>query len=173
MRWAILLFPAKRAKGHADVHHARGLRDHDGASSEPRQPMPLAGVVPLDAVRFLLARMELPDRQEHAIDGVVVRTVEPGTPARQPLDQALAGGFVTTAAFPVHQPPCRTIPSFPDPERLGLFSDRATSRRARSPPPDLPARASACRLPRTARARPGWWALRHRGAWRCGSWTDH
>src|SRR5215203_4817657 len=60
-------------QGDADVHHPLGLRDHDGASSEPRQPMPLAGVVPLNPMRLLLARVQLSDRQEHAIDGVVVR----------------------------------------------------------------------------------------------------
>src|SRR3954466_3231281 len=83
--------------------------------------MPLTRVVPLDTMRLVLACMELPDRQEHVIDRIVVRTVEPRAPARQPLEQALAGGLVTTAAFPVHQPPCRTIPSLPDPEWLGLF----------------------------------------------------
>src|SRR5215218_8722219 len=103
--------------------------------------MPLAGVVPLNPVRLVLPRIELPNRQEHAIDGVIVCTVEPGAPARQPLDQALASGRVTTAAFPVHQLPCRTIPSLPDPERFGLFSDHATSRPARSPRPGPPAPA--------------------------------
>src|SRR5215210_515937 len=88
-----------------DIHHALGLRDHDGAPAEPRQPMPLAGVVPLDAVRLVLARMELPDRQEHIIDRIIVGAVEPRAPALQPLKQALTGGLVTTAAFPVHQPP--------------------------------------------------------------------
>src|SRR5215207_5466573 len=83
--------------------------------------MPLAGVVPLDAVRLVLARVQLSNWQEHIIDGVVVCTGEPGAPARQPLDQALASGLVTTAAVPVHQLPCRTIPSLPDPERFGLF----------------------------------------------------
>src|SRR5215213_8569242 len=83
--------------------------------------MPLAGVVPLNPVRLVLARIELPDRQEYVIDGVVVRTVQARAPARQPLDQALTGGLVTTAAFPVHQSPCRTIPSLPDPKRFGLF----------------------------------------------------
>ena len=78
-------------------------------------------VVAFDAVRLLLTRIELPDRQQHIRDGVVVRAGEPGAPARQALDQALAGDCVTTAAFPVHQLPCRTVPSFPDPERLGLF----------------------------------------------------
>src|SRR3954467_8263426 len=117
--------------------------------------MPLTCVVPLDAMCLVLARMELSDRQEHVIDRVVVRTVEPRAPARQPLDEALTGDLVTTAAFPVHQLPCSTIPSLPDPEGLGLFSGRATSRRARSPPPGLPARASGRRLPRTDQARPG------------------
>src|SRR5215208_7112999 len=107
--------------------------------------MPLAGVVPFDAVRLILARVQLSNWQEHAIDGVVVRTVQARAPARQPLDQALTGELVTTAAFPVHQLTCRTIPSFLDPERFGLFLDSATSRRARSPPPDPPAQASGRR----------------------------
>ena len=67
--------------------------------------MSLTRVVPLDAMRLVLARMELPNRQEHIVHRVVVRAVKPGAPARQPLEQALAGGFVTTAAFPVHQMP--------------------------------------------------------------------
>src|ERR671912_2112647 len=108
-------------QGDADVHHALGLRDHDRAPTEARQPMPLASVVPLDAMCLVLARMELSDRQEHVIDGVLVRAVKPRAPALQPLKQAPAGGLVTTAAFPVHQLACSTIPSLPDPERLGLF----------------------------------------------------
>src|SRR5215210_4056929 len=105
----------------ANVHHALGLRDHDGAPPEPRQPMPLTRVVPLDAMRLVLARVELSNRQEHAIDGVIVRAVKPGAPALQSFQEALAGDLVTTAAFPVHQLACSTIPSLPDPERLGLF----------------------------------------------------
>src|SRR5215210_9483245 len=108
-------------QGDTDVHHALGFRDHDRASTEPGQPMPLTRVVPLDAMRLVLARMELSDRHEHVIDGVVVRTGKPRAPARQPREQALTGGLVTAAAFPVHQLPCRTIPSLPDPERFGLF----------------------------------------------------
>src|SRR3954453_22007698 len=122
MRSPILLFAAKRANRAMLTSTMRqGLRDHDGAPPEPRQPMPLAGVVPLDAVGLLLARMELPDWQEHITNRVVVRTEEPRALARQSLDQAPAGGLVTTAAFPVHQPPCSTIRSFPDPERFGFF----------------------------------------------------
>src|SRR3954449_5666311 len=108
-------------QGDADVHHPLGLRDHDGAPPKPGEPMPLARVVPLNPMRLLLARVELSDRQEHAVDGVIVRTVEPGAPAPQALDQALASGFVTIPAFPVNQLACRTVPSLPDPERLGLF----------------------------------------------------
>src|SRR5215211_2782942 len=83
--------------------------------------MPLPRVVPLDAVRLVLARIELPVRQQHTVNRVVIRAVEPRPPARQASNEALAGGRVTTAAVPVHQLACRTIPSLPDPERLGLF----------------------------------------------------
>src|SRR5215207_9476203 len=108
-------------QGDADGHHPLGLRDHNRAPPEAGQPMSLAGVVPLDAVRRVLTRIELPDWKEHTIDGVIVRAVQAGAPALQALEQALASGFVTTAAFPVHQLACRTIPSLPDPERFGLF----------------------------------------------------
>src|SRR5215211_3258004 len=59
-------------QGDADVHHALGLRDYDRAPPKPGQPMPLARVVPLDAMCLVLARIELPDWQEHIIAGVVV-----------------------------------------------------------------------------------------------------
>src|SRR3954451_9181295 len=90
-------------QGDADVHHALGLRDSDRAPPEPRQPMALAGVVPLDAMRLVFARMKLSDRQEHVIDHVIAGAVQARAPALQPRDQALARNFVTTAAFPVHQ----------------------------------------------------------------------
>ena len=111
MRSPILLFPAKLAKRarltstmRLAFYHALGLRDHDGAPSKAGQPVSLPGVVPLDAVGLVLARIALPHRQ-HIIDGIVIRAVEPGAPALQPLDQALACGLVTTAALPVHQLP--------------------------------------------------------------------
>src|SRR3954449_11624612 len=104
MRSPILLFPVKRANRAMLTPTIRlGLRDYDRAPAEPRQPMALAGVVPLDAMRLVLARMELPDRQEHVIDRVIIRAVEPRAPALQPLKQALTGGLVTTAAFSVPQ----------------------------------------------------------------------
>ncbi len=40
-------------EGEADVHHALGLRDHNGAPPEPRQPVSLPGVVALDAVGLI------------------------------------------------------------------------------------------------------------------------
>src|SRR5947209_1200408 len=133
--------------------------------------MPLAGVVPLDAMRLLLARVQLPDRQEHVIDGVIVRAGEPGAPAPQARDEALASGFVTP---PAPSPPT-ALKHDPKPSRPkggGSFSGSATSRRARSPPPGLLARASGRKPGRTARARPGSWAWRRPGAGRCGSWTS-
>ena len=92
-------------QGDADVHHALGLRDYDRAPSEAGQPVPLTRVVPLDAMRLVLARVELPDGEEHVLDGIGVGAVKAGAPARQPPEQALAGGLVTTAAFPLHQLP--------------------------------------------------------------------
>jgi hypothetical protein len=62
----------------------------------------LPRVVPLDTMRLVLARVALPHRQ-HVLDGLGVGAGKPRAPARQPLDKALTGGLVTTAAFPVHQ----------------------------------------------------------------------
>ena len=67
--------------------------------------MPLASVAPLDTMRLILTRVELADRQEHAMGRVIICAVEPGALTRQPLDEAFAGGFVTTAAVPAHQVP--------------------------------------------------------------------
>src|SRR3954452_23036864 len=117
--------------------------------------MPLAGVVPLDAMRLVLARIELPDRQEHAIDGVIIRTVQACAPARQPLDQALTGGLVTTAASQSTSCPEARSQAFQTQSGSDFFSDSATSRRARSPPLGLPAPAFGRRRRRTAPARPG------------------
>jgi len=78
-------------------------------------------VVALDAMGLVLPGVEPPDGQEHLVDRIVIGAVEPGSPALQALDEPLGGGSVTTAAFPVHQPPCSTIPSLPDPELARLF----------------------------------------------------
>jgi hypothetical protein len=45
-------------KGHAGVPPASGLRDNDGAAADADQPVPLAGVVALDAVGLVLANIE-------------------------------------------------------------------------------------------------------------------
>src|SRR3954470_24191477 len=133
--------------------------------------MPLAGVVPFDAVRLILARVQLSNWQQHAIDRVIIRAVQARAPARQPLDQALASGFVTTAAFQSTSWPEARSQAFQTQSGSDFFLDNATSRRARSPRPAPPARASGRRRPRTAPTRPGWWGSRRRAAWRCGSWT--
>src|SRR3954468_9463340 len=62
--------------------------------------MPLPRVVPLDAMCLVLARVRLPDWQEHAIDGVIVRAVEAGGPAAQPLAEALSKGLFTDRRIP-------------------------------------------------------------------------
>src|SRR5829696_4860052 len=49
--------------------------------------MPLARVVPLDAVRLVLTRIELSDWQQHTVNRVVVCAVQARAPARQPLNQ--------------------------------------------------------------------------------------
>src|SRR3954454_17262501 len=114
MRSAILLFPAKRANRAMLTSTMR--RAFETTMERRRNRASQCRWRALSRsmrVGLLLARMELPDWQEHIINRVVVRTEEPRALARQSLDQALAGGLVTTAAFPVHQPPCSTIRSFP------------------------------------------------------------
>src|SRR3954470_3205808 len=159
-------------QGDADVHHTLDLRDHNRASPEPRQPMPLAGVVPLDAVCLLLARVQLPGGQQHLVNRIVIRAVQAGAPARQARDQALTGGLVTTPASQSTSWPEARSQAFQTQRGSDFFLDSATSRRARSPRPGPPARASARRRPQTAPARPGWWAWRRPATWRCGSSTN-
>src|SRR3954468_13510457 len=101
----ILSFPAKRANRAMLTSTMRLAFETTIERRRNRASQCRSRVVPLDAMRLILARVELPDGQEHAIDGVIVRTVQARAPARQPLDEALASGFVTTPAFPVHQPP--------------------------------------------------------------------
>jgi hypothetical protein len=42
------------------VHHALGPGDHAGAAAEAGQPVPLPGMIALDAVGLLLADVEAP-----------------------------------------------------------------------------------------------------------------
>src|SRR3954454_15034467 len=82
MRSAILLFPAKRANRAMLTSTMRLVFETTiERRPEPRQPMPLARVVPLDAMRLVFARMELSDRQEHVIDHVIVGAVQARAPA--------------------------------------------------------------------------------------------
>src|SRR5689334_10914088 len=78
-------------------------------------------MVPLDAVRLLLADVKAPLRDQLAVGRPVVRAIKTRVPAPHPLEQPAQGGGVTTAAFPVNHSPCSTIPSLPDPELVGLF----------------------------------------------------
>ncbi len=99
-----------------------GLGDHDRAPAEAGKPVPLAGVVALDAVGLFLADMELPLRDQPGTGLPAVRAVEPRVPARlHPGDQTLQGSSVATAQLPVDEPARGPVPSFPDPELVGLF----------------------------------------------------
>jgi hypothetical protein len=89
---------------------------------EPGEPMPLAGMVALDAVGLVLADVELPLRDQLGMGLPAVGAAEANAKAPQPLEEALAGGSVTTAQLPVDEPSRSTIPSLPDPELARLFS---------------------------------------------------
>src|SRR5919202_2376924 len=103
------------------VHHALGPGHDAGAAAEPRQPVPLPGMVALDAVRLLLADEQPALRDRLAVGRPVVRAVETDAPAFQALEKSLESGPVTTAQLPVDDPVRSTIPSLPDPELVGLF----------------------------------------------------
>src|SRR5919202_5408576 len=103
------------------VHHPHGLGHHAGAAPDPRQPVPLAGMVPLDPVRLLLADVEAALRDRLAVGRPVVGAVEAHAPALQALEESFESGPVTTARFPVDDPSGSAIPSLPDQELVGLF----------------------------------------------------
>src|SRR3954447_8816384 len=137
----------------------------------PAQPVPLAGMVALDAVGLLLADEQPPLRDQLGVGPPAVGAVEADTPALQSMEQPLANGLVTTAQLPVDDPSGSTIPSLPHPELVGLFLASATSRPARPRRPGPPARVSGGRLRRSARSKPAPRASTRRAAWRCGSST--
>lgn len=68
-----------------------------------------------------LADVMAPDRQGLVVRCVVVGAKQPHTPARQALEQALKGGLVAIATFPVDQPAGAALVGLPDPELGGFF----------------------------------------------------
>ena len=79
-------------------------------------------MIALDAMRLVLADLELPWRDQLRLGLPAVGTVEPRVPAYpHPGNQALAGSSVTTAQLPVDEPPRSPIPSLPAPGLVGLF----------------------------------------------------
>jgi len=90
-------------EGDGGVDHALGLGDHDGAPAEAGQPMTLAGMVALEAMRLVLADIEPPLRDRLLVGGPVVGAVETRVPALHAGQELVEGGPVTTAAFPVNQ----------------------------------------------------------------------
>src|SRR5215204_1571097 len=117
MRSAILLFPANLANRAMLTSTIRLVFETTIERRRNRASQCRWRALSRSILRLLLARIELPNRQQHAIDGVIVRTVQAGAPARQPLEQALTGGLVTIPAFPVHQLACSTYACGQDPQR--------------------------------------------------------
>src|SRR5919205_2486900 len=103
------------------LHHALGPGDHAGGGGEGGEPVPLAGMVPLDAVGLLLADVQPPLRDRLAVGRPVVGAVEAHAPALQALEKSFESGSVTTPQFPVDDPVRSAIPSLPDPELVRLF----------------------------------------------------
>jgi hypothetical protein len=90
--------------GDGGLDHALGLGDHDRSAPERRQPVPLAGVVRLDAVGLFLADIEPALWDGLLVGGPVVAAVETRVPLLlYPGKQPIERGPVTTAEFPVNQ----------------------------------------------------------------------
>ena len=84
--------------------------------------MALAGVIALDAMRLLLADVELALRDQVSIRLPAVGAVKARVPALlQAPEKTLTGSSVTTAQLPVDEPARSPIPSLPHPELAGLF----------------------------------------------------
>jgi hypothetical protein len=83
--------------------------------------MPLLRVRPLHAEGLVLALVMSADRDDCRIDVIAIGAEQAGAPSFETINQTLAGGAITTAAFPINQSACSAIISFPDPELVGLF----------------------------------------------------
>src|SRR3954470_16781584 len=80
---------------------ARGRGAPAGAAAEPGQPVPLAGMVALDAVGLLLADEQPALRDQLGVGLPAVGAVEADTPALQAFQHSFEGGGVTTPQLPV------------------------------------------------------------------------
>ena len=108
-------------QGHGRLDHLDRAGDHAGAPPETGEPVPLARVVALAALRLVLADVMSPSRQGGVIGRPVVGTKQAHTPALQALEQPIQRGLGAIAAFPVDQPARAALEGLPDPEFLGLF----------------------------------------------------
>ena len=109
---------------HGGVDHLDRARDHAGATSEAREPVPLARVVALAALRLVLADVVLPGRQGGVVRRPVVGAEEPHAPGLEPAKQALQGSLVAVAALPLDQPAGAALERLPDPELAGFSSTK-------------------------------------------------
>ena len=71
--------------------------------AEAGEPMTLAGMVALEAMRLVLADIEPPLRDGLLVGGPVVGAVETRVPALHAAKELFESGRVTTAALPVNQ----------------------------------------------------------------------
>ena len=108
-------------QGDGGVDHAHSLGDHDRAAAKARQPVPLPGMVALDAVGLFFADEQPPRWDQLGIGLPAIGTIKARVPAAQAREEPLEGGAIATAAFPVNQSARSTIPSLPHPELVGLF----------------------------------------------------
>src|SRR3954454_7430765 len=95
--------------------------DDAGAPPEAGEPVPLPGIVALDALRLVLADVVPTCRQGRVVGRPVVGAEQAHAPGFQPAQQALQPGLVAAAALPVDQPAGAALEGLPDPELAGFF----------------------------------------------------
>src|SRR3954447_10825015 len=106
---------------HGGLDHLDRAGDHAGAAAEAGEPVPLPGIVALDALRLVLADVVPARRQGGVVGRPVVGAGQAHAPGLQPAEQALQRGLVATPAFPVDQPAGAALERLPDPELAGFF----------------------------------------------------
>src|SRR3954462_6232477 len=106
---------------HGRRDHLDRAGDDAGAATEAGEPVPLTGIVALDALRLVLADVVPACRQGGVVGRPVVGAEQAHAPGLQPAEQALQRDLVAAAALPVDQPAGAALEGLPDPELAGFF----------------------------------------------------
>src|SRR3954451_14228242 len=106
---------------HGGLDHLDRAGDHAGAAAEAGEPVPLPGIVALDALRLVLADVVPAFRQGGVVGRPVVGAEQAHAPGLQPAEQALQRDPVAVPALPVDQPAGAALERLPDPELAGFF----------------------------------------------------